>query len=65
MKTRTIKIDGYKVIIRINKNADTNYNTIVHIVDNESALVGKAFKDGVKDVAILQYAIEKINQFNN
>lgn len=65
MKTRTIRIDDYKVIIRTNENVNSNYGITVHIADSESALVGKAFKDGTKDVRILEYAVNKINQFNN
>lgn len=65
MKTRTIRIDDYKVIIRTNENVNSNYGITVHIADSESALVGKAFKDGTKDVALLEYAVNKINQFNN
>lgn len=65
MKTRTIKIDNYKVVICTNTNADSNYNTIVHIANNVSALVGRAFINGTKDIEILQYAIAKIKQFNN
>lgn len=65
MKTRTIKIDNYKVIIKTNENVNSNYGISVHIADSESALVGKAFKNGTKDVHILEYAVNKINQFNN
>ena len=65
MKTRTIRIDDYKIIISINRGADSNYNTIVPIADSVSALVGRAFKNGTKDVDIIQYAITRIKQYNN
>ena len=65
MKTRTIRIDDYKVIIRTNENVNSNYGITVHIADSESALVGKAFKNGTKDVDIIQYAITRIKQYNN
>lgn len=65
MKTRTIRIDNYKVIIRTNENVGSNYGISVHIADSDSALVSRAFKNNTKDVHILEYAVNKINQFNN